>query len=106
MCEFIKKKKIEEEIVDKIKTLFGINVKINFKYNESLKIEDYEKIKLNENLKIVQNALSNTQIKNEISKPKEVKKKIKSQNTLMKIERVSQRVKIIFWAEILKMTLF
>ena len=77
LCEFIKKKKIEEEIVDKIKTLFGINVKINFKYNESLKIEDYEKIKLNENLKIVQNALSNTQIKNEISKPKEVKKEDK-----------------------------
>ena len=77
LCEFIKKKKIEEEIVDKIKTLFGITVKINFKCDESLKIEDYEKIKLNENLKIVQNALSNTQIKNEISKPKEVKKEDK-----------------------------
>lgn len=77
LCEFIKKKGVDYEIVNKIKTLFGHSIKINFKYDEALKIENYEELKINENMEIVQKALSNTEVKKETSKPKETKQENK-----------------------------
>ncbi len=77
LCEFVKKKDIELQIKNNIKALFGLNVNINFKYDETLRMENYEEVKTNENIEIVQKVLSNTEVKKD--KPKEVKQENKRQ---------------------------
>lgn len=72
LCTFVNKKNIDRELKGYIKSFFGINSFIEFKYDESLANKNYNDEKINENKEIAKKVIET--MKAQVSQEKSIKK--------------------------------